>query len=398
MSSYRLLAVAALFASAACTDTTSATDLHTAGPPKVEQVRITETFVDATGTPGQRRVFGFGTHPQATSDEEHAVTSALAAGSISDIRFRIIMDQLLVGNYLEEIACRAPVGPDGAYDRVPIGATPDDIALCSTAQDVLPASCKGQHAVCLCQQDNGCPVGSDLIAKGKPVGVLDANQDGASDGQRFIQGAVGITCGGGSINVPISLSASYWNPSGFQQVPAKGGFEALGPAIVLIPDVAPGTPSGGMPQAALPTNSTCQIVFDKSVVNVRGEMVCAPPGGDPDINCTPGDTTQVNFKTEPMTFFQDGFPVAPTDPILFSLNAAIDNNTLSTITITNGATPVTAFTVTGAGTVSGSSLKFTPTTTWPANTTLTFNIPTGFHDAFGVSAPAAAMIQVMVTP
>lgn len=396
MSSYRFIAAALFLTGAACTDTDSATNLHTEGPPKVEQVRIRETFIDASGSPGQRVVFGFGTHPQATSDEEHAVTSALAAGDHTQIRFRVIMDQLILGNNLEEIACRAPVGPDGAFDRVPVGATPDDVALCSTAKDVLPQSCKGEHAVCLCQLDGGCVVGADLVMKGQPVGVLDDNQDGAADLDRFIKGAVGIKCG--AIDVPVNINASYWNPSGFQQVPAMGGFDALGPAIVLIPDVAPGTPTGMMPEAALPTNTTCQIVFDSSVVNVRGESVCAPAGGDPNLDCTPGDTSAVTFKTEPMNVTNDGISIASTDAFFLAVNAAVDATTTSAITITNGATAVTGFTIQTSGTVTGSQLKVIPTTAWPANATLTVTIPSGFHDAFGVSAPMSISIPITTGP
>ena len=66
-----------------------------------------------------------------------------------------------------------------------------------------------------------------------PVGILDVNQDGAADDTRFIAGAVGIKCG--AIDVPIDLDNSYWNPSGDQNEPAMGGFDALGPAIVLAP-------------------------------------------------------------------------------------------------------------------------------------------------------------------
>ena len=54
------------------------------------------------------------------------------------------MDELLVGNALEEIACRAVVDDD-AFARVPLGATPDDIAKCTVAQDVLKARCIGDR-------------------------------------------------------------------------------------------------------------------------------------------------------------------------------------------------------------------------------------------------------------
>src|SRR5207253_6117887 len=129
-----VIAALALAATAACTDTNSATNLHPDGPPKVEQVRLWEDYTDSAMNRLQRRVFAFGSHPMAPSDDVHPVTSAVP----NTQKIRVIMDQLLAGNRLEEISCRGVVGPDGAYDRVPDGATPDDIALCSVAADVLP--------------------------------------------------------------------------------------------------------------------------------------------------------------------------------------------------------------------------------------------------------------------
>src|SRR6185312_3077562 len=53
----------------ACVDTDSNTDLVTAGPPEIAQVRLNEAFTDASGAPETRRVFAFGTHPTATADQ-----------------------------------------------------------------------------------------------------------------------------------------------------------------------------------------------------------------------------------------------------------------------------------------------------------------------------------------
>ena len=142
MGSTRLsFAFAAIYmiAGSACFDPTSATDLDPAGPPKIEQVRLYEDWTDSTGAAqAPRRVFAFGTHPQSeepSNDDEHAVTTAdpKAIGPI-----RIIMSELLLGNYLEQIECRGVVGTD-VFDNVPVNATPDDIAKCSEADDVLPA-------------------------------------------------------------------------------------------------------------------------------------------------------------------------------------------------------------------------------------------------------------------
>src|SRR5262245_50029841 len=171
------IACVAAFVASACTDLNSATNLNPDGPPMVRQVRMNEKYVNAMGQLVDRvqPVFAFGTHPTVTTpDEAHDVTSAKAMGN----KLRIIMDELLIGNNLEEIACRAPVDAD-AYDRVPIGATPDDIARCATAKDVLLSSCPGSnpHSVCICKNDGGC----GEVPKGSSVGVLDVNQDGSSD-------------------------------------------------------------------------------------------------------------------------------------------------------------------------------------------------------------------------
>ncbi|HWU90502.1 MAG TPA: Ig-like domain-containing protein, partial [Kofleriaceae bacterium] len=257
----------------------------------------------------------------AAAEEVHAVQTAVAATN----SLRVIMDELLVGNSLEEIACRAQVDDD-AYARVPLGATPDDIARCAVADDVLPSTCpaSNKHSVCICQNDAGCQRGTMTIPRGLPVGVLDVNQDGAADDTRFINGAVSIQCG--SITVPLDLDKSYWNPSGDQNVPAMGGFDALGPAIVLIP------------LGALPTNIACNLVFAADVVDKQGIAVCAPAGGLIEAGCTPGDTSAFTFGVEPLTIqpatFKDGDTGASrTDKPSFSTSAPVDEATLTGIQI-----------------------------------------------------------------
>ena len=115
--------------------------------------------------------------------------------------------------------------------------------------------------------------------------VADLNQDGSADDTRMIAGAVGIQCG--TIDVPIDIDMSYWNPSGNQQKPAMGGFDALGPALVVIPS------------AGLPTNTECRLRFAPDIVDKQGIQVCAPPGGDVTQNCTPGDVGAFKFTVEP---------------------------------------------------------------------------------------------------
>ena len=343
----------------------------------VQQVRLKETYLPSptsTNT-SERRVFAFGSHPMAVEADAHPVMSATATGN----GFRVIMDELLVGNNLEEIACRGAVDTD-AFARVPLGATPDDIARCSAAQDVLPRTCAGEFSVCVCELDGGCTVGVETIAKGAPVGVLDINQDGAADESRMIDGAVTVQCG--AINVPMDLDASYWNPSGNQQVPAMGGFEALGPAIVLLP------------ARGLPTNIECQLKFSGEIVDKQGIAPCTPAGGDIASNCTAGDTTGFKFKVEPMSFQNDPPTMATgvnrTAPVVLLANTQLDLTSITSANITITPAPPGAVSFT---TMMNKNVTMAFATPGLAATTLyTVTITTGVKDSFGQPLPAPHVI------
>src|SRR6185503_14798536 len=95
---------------------------------------------------------------------------------------------------------------------------------------------------------------------------------------------------------------SYWNPSGNQQKPAQGGFDALGPAIVLVP------------LDSLPTGSECGLTFSPDVVDKDGNQICAPPDGDITQGCTPGDTSAFRFSIQPLKFLASA-PVRPMDAL-----------------------------------------------------------------------------------
>ncbi len=364
---------------AGCTDYQSSTSLNPDGPPMVQQVRFRESYKNTSGSLSERRVFGFGTHPDALEAMAHPVTSARVKGNA----FRVIMDELLVGNNLEEVGCRANIDGD-AYSRVPAGSTPDDIARCASAQDVLPSTCKGTHAVCICDLDAGCPVASVppiMVPKGGPVGVDDKNQDGAADDTRLIRDSIGIKCG--AIPVPIDLDMSYWNPSGNQQVPAMGGFDALGPAIVLVP------------QMGLPSNIDCQLVFASDVVDKQNIQVCAPPNGDIASDCTPGDTSKVAFKTEPMIFdpgFMSGVTgLSRVDPVVLQGITTLNPTSVNGITMTQAGAAFTAFTVTITN--MGATLVVTPMGAgFAANTLYTLTVTSGVKDTFGQSTPAPITI------
>ncbi|HEU0034939.1 MAG TPA: Ig-like domain-containing protein [Kofleriaceae bacterium] len=349
----------------------------------IEQVRLKNRVFDINDPTASTTstVFAFGTHELALpQDIEPEVKNAVALNN----GLRIIVDELLVGNDLEEIQCRNQVDDD-AFARVPLGANPDDIARCSAADDVLPSSCTGPTAVCLCQNPNGCLRGTTMIGMGEPVGVQDINQDGATDGRQFVAGSVGIQCG--AISVPIDLVNSYWNPSGDQNKPAMGGFDALGPAIVLIPN-------GTVGDHALPTNIDCELTFNAEIVDKQGISVCAPPGGDVSLPCTPGDVSAFKFKTEalsvaPASWENMATGVSPTDTTaVFSLNSTIDPTRLAQVTVKEGTTNFTNFTITNP---MPTLIQITWGATLKSNTTYEITFPTGITDKYGQPLPAPAV-------
>ncbi|HEY0991051.1 MAG TPA: Ig-like domain-containing protein [Kofleriaceae bacterium] len=372
-------AALAAIAAAACTDTASSTDLHPEGPPMIVQLRLTEVaMIPGVSTPIERTVFAFGTHPDASDDEQHPVTTAKAVGN----KMRIIFDELLRGNNLEEIECRGKVDED-VYAPVPIGATPDDIARCSGAQDVLARTCPGSNrlSVCICQLDAGCPNRTPtLTPKGESVGVLDNDQDGAADHNHFIKGAVTLTCGGEV--VLIDQVNSYWTPSGNQEKPAQGGFDALGPAIVLVAD------------GAYPTGSDCGLTFSPDVVDKDGNTVCAPPDGNRAAGCTPGDTSAVKFSTEPLKFSDSSgviaTPPSPTADILILASAPLELASLANIAMTEGAaTPYTQFTATlSTSAPLLRTIVIHPTVGLAPSTPYTITVPTTVTDAYHKGPPA----------
>jgi len=366
----RMMLLGLLVGAAACTDYSSATDLNPDGPPMLRQVRLNNRVFDAQNPSVSfpRRVFAFGTHELASPDE---IDDNVSAAIVVNNTMRLIVDELLVGNNLEEIACRLSphdpaTGRTDLFQSVPLGSTPDDIKRCAVADDVLFSSCQGNTAVCICENPAGCTTakacndsdpmipkcspgstcnnGTCLIATGQSVGVLDQNQDGATDDTRFIDGAVTLTCG--SINVPVDLDNSYWNPSGTQNKPAMGGFDALGPAVVF-------APNGFMGNHAMPTNLDCHIDFAENIVDKSGIRICAPPNGDIKQNCTPGDVSAFGFKTEalaltPASWVNGETGVSRTDDALFSSNAPLSTPGMATVTMKEGGaggTNFTAFTV-----------------------------------------------------
>lgn len=280
-----------------------------AGPPEILQVLVRER-VDGEL---QGRL-AFGDHEDIDAEvDDRAVSAAVARDGQ---RIRVVVDELLRGDTLEEVACA-----DGSWSRVPAGTTVDDVAAC-TGADL--SRCRG---IC---------IGAD----GAPVGILDGNGDGAIDDTRFIDGAATLVCDGAP--VPLDPQRSYYQPSGGQRISAGSvGTDSLGPAVVL-------TPAAGIPPGA-----RCGIVFADTVVDKDGERPCAAGAG----GCLPGDTAAIDFTVEAFMLawsepHADAEDVPLTDEgssdatIVLRLNATVDAATITgAVALTDDDEPVEGVTI-----------------------------------------------------
>jgi len=307
--------IALLFA-VACSDDETKTGLNPEGPPMVRQVFAFERVLVDNGAGGTvertKLQLAFGTHADALPEEDDGeVINALALGQ----EIRIVMDELLDGSTLEDIACA-----DGTFDAIPSGTTPDDIAEC--------AGVDRRDCTAVCTE-----IGPD----NQPVGILDTDEDGAADDLQFKEDVVHLTCGG--VETDLQIGMTFWQPSGNQQVPAGDiGLGGLGPAIILVP-------------VGLRTGVTCGITFDNSVVDKDGERVCAPPDGDVEKDCPgDGDTDLIEFGVQVFKLLgstpinnQEG--VALTSPVLLQFNQRVDAQSATaniTMADTNGPVVITA--------------------------------------------------------
>jgi len=321
---------------AGCEVPETATGLHPEGPPMIQQMFVREVYDDGTGTMRVRSILAIGHHDRVDDDREHPTTSAAATGQT----LRLVFDELLIGNYIEEISCRTRTlsatescsVPDG-YSRVPEGANPDDIANCAVADDQLESSCQGPYAVC-------------LNDRGIPCGVLDEDENGSADNTRMIDGQVKVICD--SIEVPLNRELSFWQPAGNQLVPAGQSPESsLGPALILR------TANGFGIEGLYPTNSTCRVVLADNITDKDHIRPCVPPDGDITQDCTPGDIAAATFGTVPMsvsssTPIDQATGVATTTRrITINFNVPLLESSLATgFTVLEGSTPRTDFTAT----------------------------------------------------
>ncbi|MBL8620635.1 MAG: Ig-like domain-containing protein [Myxococcales bacterium] len=331
---------------------------------------IRQVFLFETSANGFRNVLAHGWHPDVangrqdadppeTEDDTHPVTTA----SVSGQAMRVVFDEILYGNSLEEIECR-----DTTFSRVPLGTTPDDIANCAVAADLLPALCKGEHAVC-------------LNPAGVPVGVVDDDEDGAADNTRMIAGAVTLRCG--TFEVELNREQSFWQPAGTQLVPAgQTPGTSIGPALIIAPE------GGRMPSK----QTDCRLAFAPDVTDKDFIQPCVPTGGEEDTDnygdCTGGDLSAFHFGTESIVLSgslptNNSPAVAVTRRALqMTLSAEFDMSSVAgaTATVMEGATARTDFTLTSTV---PRRVDVTMAANLVANTMYTITV-TNLKDTFGV--------------
>ncbi len=285
-----------MIAAGGCTDAVKNTELRPEGPPEVLQVLVHER---AGG--GTEPRMAFGEHPDVDPTvDDHDVTDAVAGDGQ---RIRFVVDELLLGNALEQVLCA-----DDTWSDVAVGSEREDIARCA-GSDLSKCT-----AVCV------------------GVGIMDANGDRSIDATQLIDGIASLSCDG--VNVPANIEQSYYQPSGNQLVPAGPlGLEGLGPALVIVPS------------APLPTGARCGIELSGAVVDRDGIQPCAAAGG----RCEPGDLSAIDFGVEPLLALasepRDGSegvaPSAESATATFHMNVPVDLANAA-VTATAGGTAVAA--------------------------------------------------------
>ncbi len=367
------LLVGGTMATVSCDAPVSKEDLNPEGPPMIRQVMINEANATAGGgVQKQADQLAFGGHgSDLFRDDDGVVTTATIQGTQE---IRIVLDEQIRGNTLEEISCS-----DGSFSRIPNGTTPDDIDDCSGASDSLQ-NCK----VDLCLGADGKPVGVELVevqgggADRFVLRMIDYNPTPDPMDPKSVQLGVQVICDG--TPVPMDQTLSYWSPSGNQTISSNPALakKSLGPVIVLK------TLSG----TGLPANINCTIEFHPDVVDHDGNQVCASTGGLVSNDCNPGDTSKVTFGTQAIAvgnlFIADGATnVAINQSSLFGafFNANMDGTTADAVTLTAGGIPVPMTTEVQED--DKTSLLLSLPADFEPETEYVLTIGTGFHDQFG---------------
>jgi hypothetical protein len=369
-----------------CSDRTTQTELAPEGPPEIKQVFMNARVTLEGGSQRTMNQLAYGSHPDINDDtsiDDLGITNGpVLAASARTNRIRVVFDELLVGNYMEEIACN-----DGSFSHVPWGADPDDIAKCSGTDDAALAGCTGPLAVC--------------VTPDGPVGILDEDDDGAVDDMRLKANTVYIECDGSMVYV--HQEQSFYQPAGNQLISAGPlGVNSLGPALIVVP----ANPSNDL-LSGMRTGSTCTMTFDERRVFDKDEIrPCAPAEGD---DCEPGNTAGIAWTVEALRLagsnpLNNQMNVAlgnPNSQVLLQFNAAIDDATLAGITVADEAGVIPDCGVAPCVNRSRSSADPTLITIqvvggFTPSQVHTVTIPTSVTDVFGGAYPAETSYQFTV--
>lgn len=322
-----------------CSAEESKTLLNPEGPPDILQVFVTERLSDGSTalTPT------YGSHPEFDSETEFEEgpdpsTPVMTAVADSTQKVRIIFDELIRGNTLEQFVCACNVAPASCPAGTPLYA-------------LDPSVCK----------DSGDTV---LNEEGK---WADANNDTVPDDAVLLPGVVSISCGT-SFTWENTEIDGFYNPSGNQQVTVLG-MESLGPALVLF-------------VPALQTSADCTLTVAATVTDKQDVAVPSAP---------------VTFHTEALAMLDsspaDGDVVDPTVGVLtVSFNAALDPASLTGVALMNTTTSTA---VTGTAALDpgdATTITFTLEADLPAASSFELTIPATVTDVFGGALPQAIVI------
>ena len=297
------------------------------------------------------------------NDDGFMSAAVIGAGQ----KIRIVVDELLQGQTVEQFVCGCADPPEGTDVNCQGGP--------SASLD--PLNC----------EDNPNTEISEASR------FSDKNLDGVPDKTDLLPGIVEIYCDGLSQSWFNLAEEGWYNPSGNQQVPANVTdssatliileWESVGPALVL-----------QTAQNPLPSNSDCHIRMHESteypIRDGMTEMVMAARDKDGEVVPEPSDFM---FHTEPMRVTasmpqRNATNVAPTlAQITVQFNTKIAPASITGIVVTDMA----GATVAGTATVSmdGTTFQFDPTADLAPSTRFTVTVNTTVTDTFGAAIPAA---------
>ena len=246
----------------------------------IEQVRVerdTDRYADTIVD--DKRASSRSARCRAPPTIEHSVTSAVApTGNV-----RIVIDELLVGNALEEIACRASVADGRVRQRCRSARRPTTSRSARSRRTCSRPTCNGRPRGLHLPAHGGCIVGRDRSRR--------ASRSACSTSTRTARPTTSASSRRGRHQVRLDRRSrstsptSYWNPSGDQQPPAHGWLRGARPG-----------------DRASPRRAACRRTTSAACRSARRRRQAGHPGlraGERrrHAGCTPGDVGAFKFKT-----------------------------------------------------------------------------------------------------